>query len=96
MGKVINVMRPGLPAIIPIEGNLGTEFRGVDGEGRATLWTLSYIRSNSVKTQILKFSEPIDIGSAVESAKRYCKSRNVSFSWLEPTIVELEATQIGE
>lgn len=54
------------------------------------LWTLSYIRNNAIKTTVLLAPTNVTTGDAVEAAKRYCKKRGVIFSWMEPTITEID------
>lgn len=53
------------------------------------LYTLSYIRNNTIKTTLLLFSQNVNIGEAVEAAREYCKKQRVSFSWLEKAIVDM-------
>lgn len=52
-------------------------------------WTLSYIKYNALKQTVLYFKDEMTTDEAVLRAKNYCKSKGYSFSWMEPTIVEL-------
>lgn len=61
------------------------------------LWSLSYVRNNAIKTTILLFESPdLPINEVVERAKEYCKARNVTFSWIEKTIVDLSRSAAKE
>ncbi len=58
------------------------------------LWTLSYIRNNTIKFTILKLPESVTVDRAVELAKGYCTKQSWRFSWLERTVVELADTAV--
>lgn len=53
------------------------------------LWTLSYMRNNTIKTTILYMEPDLPINIVVERAKLYCKERSVNFTWIEKSIVDL-------
>lgn len=57
------------------------------------LWTLTYIKSGAVRTTILLLPHKIEVTSAVEMAKTYCKHSGLSFSWLAKSIVDLRRNQ---
>ncbi len=53
------------------------------------LYRLDYIKFNTMRFTFLKLPEGTEIHEAVEIAKRYCKKRSWSFSYLELAIVDL-------
>lgn len=53
------------------------------------LYTLSYIRNNAIKTTMLLFPLDWSIDQIVKQAKEYCAGRNVTFSWIELSIIEV-------
>jgi hypothetical protein len=84
--------KPGLPPQAKLQFGIAAERSEAgtyNSEGR-TLWTLFYIKSNSVRFTILSMDSSLTLGESVEAAQIYCKrTLRVVFSWLEPMIVEL-------
>lgn len=66
-----------------------TYTKGVEEFLKTRLWTLSYMRNNSIKTILLLFEDELSINIVVERAKLYCKERSVNFTWIEKSIVDL-------
>lgn len=73
---------PGMPVVITSERDiLGTLNR---------LYRLDYIKHNAIHSVILMLPGDINIDSAVTIAKRYCRVKAWTFSWLERAITELK------
>lgn len=65
-------------------------------EFKERLWTLSYMRNNSIKTTLLLFEPDLPINEVVERAKEYCKTKSVNFTWIEKSIVDLSLREMKE
>lgn len=81
--------REGSSKVVESEELPLTYFEGSVAKFKERLYTLSYMRNNSIKTTLLLFEPELSINIVVERAKNYCKERSVNFTWIEKSIVDL-------